>query len=446
MDRATALFSVRSHADAHGGKQEASQRQWTMPELFERLHTPPAGDKAAFAVWNTELHELHGRLHERIVEAQQCPVCGKEGGARLRANDRRPLNEWDVSARCKLWTAIQTTVREHGVRWSAWQPIVQALPETHGKYPARTMYSPEQVRASIQERADGKFAWGLYVGDSPEAIISEYTQVCEYEKSGINRGDAWKQLRHGRRDQGTAVKLQPPGQIFSVHGRIWSVGSTWTFQDDVTGFQVQVPRAEDANRREDFARRDRLLWNEMRKRREQEAKDKQKRERGLRAKAAKTDGPQNAGDMEIVGKDKDGKLRYRWIDSSGARYVEVLVTPREKPQPTQPDASDYQRKKANESTADCALRKMKEKIARLWQKAAKGERERIVARTSATTRARSTTALPSAREHAEADPLQALKSKLEWNDTASSSLTAGRQALEYLQSFRLLHCKNCDEE
>ena len=66
--------------------------------------------------------------------------------------------------------------------------------------------------------------------------------------------------------------------------------------------------------------------------------------------------PKSAGDLVIKGADEKGRLRYTWKD------VEVLVTPLENREPLPANASKVAIARANESTADQALRKMKEKV------------------------------------------------------------------------------------
>ena len=73
----------------------------------------------------------------------------------------------------------------------------------------------------------------------------------------------------------------------------------------------------------------------------------------------------------------NGKLLYSWSAEQGGR-VDVVVTPRARRKPLEDGASAHRQKLARETTPERALRKMKEKVERLRDKAAKGQHERIV--------------------------------------------------------------------
>ena len=140
----------------------------TMRQLCERLHLVPEASAAEeLAAWRTELHTLHGHLHEKVEDYLRYPICGDEGGGnRLRHGVRQKRQEWSSKARADLWQATQDFVRKYGVRWAVWQAIPRAVP-------APAPLPPELQQESIpwdkiRELDDGTgYAWG------------DYTSICQ---------------------------------------------------------------------------------------------------------------------------------------------------------------------------------------------------------------------------------------------------------------------------
>ena len=163
-----------------------------------------------------------------------------------------------------------------------------------------------------------------------------------------------------------------------------------------------------------------------------------KETRALRQKQAKEKMPKSAGDMLLKGEDDKGRLRYSWKD------VEVLVTPRDKREPLPENASKAAVAKANESTPARALRKMKEKVKRMLEKAARGECERIIQKRgdykSSYTSSNDLAHGPSANTW----PTHKSPALGKLDDRLVRSHL--REAFSYLNTMKLHHCQNCDEE
>jgi hypothetical protein len=148
--------------------------------------------------------------------------------------------------------------------------------------------------------------------------------------------------------------------------------------------------------------------------------------------------PKSAGDLLIKGEDDQGNLRYSWKD------VEVLATPLEKRKPLPENASKTAIARANESTPDQALRKMKEKLRRMTTKAARGECERIIAKSSAVKSRHASTGDQAHGQSAGAWPTHMSPALGKLDDpTVRSHL---RDAFSYLSTMKLHYCQNCDEE
>ena len=159
-----------------------------------------------------------------------------------------------------------------------------------------------------------------------------------------------------------------------------------------------------------------------------------KESRAARRRKAEEHLPKSAGDLVIKGEDDKGRLRYTWKD------LEVLVTPLEKREPLPGNASKIAIARASESTADQALRKMKEKVRRMITKAARGECERIIAKNSNFT----TNHAPTEDQNAGARPTHMSPALRKLDDPTVRSYLY--DAFSYLSTMKLHYCQNCDEE
>ena len=143
--------------------------------------------------------------------------------------------------------------------------------------------------------------------------------------------------------------------------------------------------------------------------------------------------PKFAGDLVIKGEDDKGRLRYTWKD------VEVLVTPLEKREPLRGNASKTAIARANESTADQALRKMKEKVRRMITKAARGECERIIAKNCAFITNQASTEDQAHNQNAGAWPTHMSPALGKLDDPIVRSHL--RDAFSYLSTMKLHYCQ-----
>ena len=148
--------------------------------------------------------------------------------------------------------------------------------------------------------------------------------------------------------------------------------------------------------------------------------------------------PKSAGDLVIKGEDDKGRLRYTWKD------VEVLVTPLEKRELLPGNASKIARSRATESTAEQALRKMKEKVRRMIMKAARGECERIIAKNTTFISNQAPTEDQVGNQTVGAWPSHRSAALGKLDDPIVR--THLRDSFSYLNTIQLYYCKNCDEE
>ena len=82
--------------------------------------------------WRNVVTALHDAVHEKLPQSTQCIVCT---GSRLRQDKRWKNTDWNFDAVRLLWTAVVSTIDEHGVGWSAWRSMdapttQQPLPPT----------------------------------------------------------------------------------------------------------------------------------------------------------------------------------------------------------------------------------------------------------------------------------------------------------------------------
>ena len=369
-------------------------------------------------------------------------MCGGEGAAskeRSRRQDKRwPLSAWNPGKRAALWQAIQTTVRKHGIGWSVWVCI-----STAPRQPLPPKLQLESVPISeVEALAGGGFKWGRYKTSS---------EVTSRDDAWVELNDRWVadrvvriRLLREQDEQAGGQNQAPRGEAYTLkhksclkqyQGQLWSTPEEWHFQEDGTGLVAKVPVKDEWPQTKDFfARRDRQLLAEMNA---EYARQRCKQKAQVRAKSRLGDRPQTPGDMAIQGTSKEGKKIYSWGDTEGGR-VQVQVTPRLLRAPLEADASKHRAAMARETTPVRALRKMLAKLGRMKQRAARGNLERIVARQHLPD------ATASMQTFSEQDhpALQKLKSSL----NNSHKLEAATAAMKFLQSIRLHHCSNCDEE
>ena len=161
------------------------------------------------------------------------------------------------------------------------------------------------------------------------------------------------------------------------------------------------------------------------------AKAKQRRQAEKKKQLQAEQLPKTARDLEVKKKEDTGHLRYAY------NGFEVLVTPRRHREKS--DAEGREGKAAwrdRELTPDRALRKLRDKIKRSLNKAARGEHEAIVAR-----------APPSGKEAAsDGSAADACKAPALAQLDDPTTLEYLREYFEFLASQKLFYCKVCGEE
>eukprot|EP00973_Karenia_brevis_P071196 9891000-Karenia_brevis.AAC.1 len=106
---------IFQHKECTTDESPVHKCQLTMRQFCERVHTVPSTAEER-QVWTSELHALHGHLHEKVLDRCLCPICGQDGGAiRIRRDARLSRQEWNAAARTAMWQATQKTVQRYGV-------------------------------------------------------------------------------------------------------------------------------------------------------------------------------------------------------------------------------------------------------------------------------------------------------------------------------------------
>ena len=214
-------------------------------------------------------------------------------------------------------------------------------------------------------------------------------------------------------------------------GRLLVSGTTATFEEESTHFRVTVPNEVESFRIKD---RDRRICAVLR--------DKHLMRNGIQTRADRNKHieeqlPKSAEDLHITGEDDQGNLRYSWKD------VEILVKPMEKRIPLPEIAGKAAIARANESTPDQALRKIKEKVRRMLTKASKGECERIIAKNNGIKSFDASMEDQVHDQRANAWPTHKSPALGKLDDHFVQSHL--RDAFSYVNTMKVHYCVNCDE-
>ena len=185
-----------------------------------------------------------------------------------------------------------------------------------------------------------------------------------------------KDAQHAR---GVALLLEPPRQsaktAAAFPGRLCQEGRTLVFLEDGPPWarvELEVPAVLEFGSPAFKAWRNTRLYAAVRG---EHAKHHRQASRAARKEAMDRRLPKGPGDMAVKCRTDTGKLKY------SCEGVEVEVTPRWlRPPLAAEETGRWQRSRAQETTPARALRKMKEKMGRQLQKAARGEHERLVVR------------------------------------------------------------------
>ena len=255
--------------------------------------------------------------------------------------------------------------------------------------------------------------------DAHALLTARYQETRQAEKRAHALAAQEAQRRHeaAARCQGSAhrITLSQPQNKEVFYGKLWRNGDTHTFEQDYTGLQVSAVLGKSENAA--AAKRDveADLHKAMRK-----LQGQKKRQAGKEAlrKAVEQSMPRDVGEMAVKGETRQGKLTYSWQGTT------VDVTPRRRDRKSQ----------LRETTPERALRKMRAALKR-----------RIQRRTAPpiTARAKAAPAGPDLKA-SEFDARTAVPAYRMLEDPHALGLARG--ALQFLDSMRLHHCKNCDEE
>ena len=423
----------RVHISHQKGAPEVN---YSMAELHARIFQGSQESSSAER-WRSEVNAMHDAVHCKLGESSQCPVCT---GVRL-WKDNRWLNvDWNPKALSLLWGAIESTVRQHGIGWSAWRPCrSKDAPSVRPRLPAKLQL--ENIpRDAVQELPGGVFKWGSWTTgpdvESAEAgwsILNQQWQ--EHRKIRINlllemdeQTDKRSQNQPGDK---LVLRRGDQGQCFT--GRVWRFDEEWSFQEENTGIQVTVEVNQDLGIVRRHQQCEERLYRAMKA---EHVKRKQAAAKATRKEATKADVPRTTSDMIVKGKTSEGKLLYAWGSLERGR-VEVQVTPRAMRVPAPEESSEFKRTAARETTPERALRKMTTKVRKLHAKASRGQQERIVARAApgGETPERQSACV---EESAYAPALRTLSDP--------QALGYVIETFEFLSSLRLHYCCNCDEE
>ncbi len=396
------------------------------------------GDESEIQITRPLTDIGQGALHEKVLKDTDCPVCGATSDVRLWKDSRKPCADWTPRAVQLLWEAVVSTVQTHGVAWSAWRPVQERL--LAAALPPKLQL--ESIpKDQLEALPGGVYKWGGYKTDAGMTCLEDAWWVLNQQ---------WQQDRTVRINLLKEADAQPQPAMHAHSGQkhilqqvssakafkgILSTpaGHRWVFREEGTGFQVDVEMVGKELNREYYRLRDAKLYKAMGA---EHAKARRKAQKAIREAAMHSDAPNTAGDMTVKGTNKEGKLLYVWGDSDRGR-VEVEVTPRALRAALEPGASTYKQAIQREQTPERALRKMKAKLQRIRDKAARGEQERVVARSAPDLAQRP----PHGADTEIERYAPALKSL---NDPTALGLV--RSAYEFLGSASLHYCGNCDEE
>ena len=234
--------------------------------------------------------------------------------------------------------------------------------------------------------------------------------------------------------QGQTITLSHNHYKDKFHGPLWASGDKRIFRGAGTPCQVEVRVHEQVLPYQESKWVESQLYKAVR------AEHVKANKKLSQAQLRTTFGermPKEPADLVVRGTTAVGKLIYVWNN------VEVEVTPRRTRENPNEDMSHSWQAKLREATPTRALRKMREKMRREAKKAAQGKHAPIVVQYTDKGK----------HEDARVAPATVVTPQVGIpTNTALASLhdpeglAHARAAYEFLDSARLLHCRNCDEE
>ena len=424
----------------------------TFLEMYLKLHAKPTDNDALhlrdaelLAVWR-ELRANEARLGREIRDL--------ELGRFKKQDSNKDESIFDARTISTIWAHL--VLAEQDGRWDAldYGDASAAVDAVTAATTEAEAASPEPdadvkitslPREAVESFEDGWYKWRGYwkqAGSLDEAhalLNAEWRDLqlrsAHAKRLADQRKTQLQRLEAGddRYSRGHQVTLKHPRYKLQFRGRLCLDGSKLTFVEDATWYRVTIELPAEAKKcsREFDARRDTKLYNAVRA---EHVKANRKASKAARQEAMALQLPKVPGDMGIK-KITGGRWMYTW---EGA---EVEVTPR-KLRPQAPEgASAWKRARARETTPERALRKMTEKIKTRFNKAARGEHERIVARTA-----------PADAQEQRTHAGEQTQSSMHAHCPAMAQLDDPvvlchlRAAYVFLGSAELHHCENCDEE
>ena len=300
-------------------------------------------------------------------------------------------------------------------------------------------------KEAVKDQGDGRYKFRSHkvqAASLEEAwrLLDDAYQEEQEQTAKVQRMAKREKRRAMRSIEGDALQrpgalheLRPPSAAYAevFRGRLAEDEHRVTFIQE--GSWIRVVVEKDALRNNQYKR----AWEkELEEKlylavRAEHAKAKQRRQAEKKKHLQAEQLPKTARDLEVKKKEGTGHLRYAY------NGFEVLVTPRRHREKR--DAEGREGRAAwrdRELTPDRALRKLRDKIKRSLNKAARGEHEAIVAR-----------APPSGKEAAsDGSAADACRVPALGQLDDPTTLEYLREYFEFLASQKLFYCKVCDEE
>ena len=391
-------------------------------ELFQERESPER-ERRLDAVY-LSLEEYTRRRHGSTLRGECDRLHGRNAGAGVgsfRMGTRLTLWKWATVAWQDGWPTARAA--EGATDSDAEAPGITPLPKHAVKDLGDGLYKFRSHRAQAASFEEG---WRLL----DAAWAEEQSRTAHAQRAAKRaKRDTVSSVDHDASQRpGALHTLRPPSKAYHevFHGRLAEDGDQATFIEEGTWLRATVDkRALHAIKHKGVRSRslDEQLYFAMRGAHSQ-ARQRQGAQRRQQAYSEQL--PKAARDLEVKKKEPSGHLRYAY------NGFEVLVTPRRHRQAQAGEGCVRQDSASlRELTPDRALRKLRDKIKRSLNKAARGEHEAILARAPLQDGGPSTT------EHV-APALGQLD-----DPVALGHLRAG---FAFLASVKLLHCHVCDEE
>ena len=418
---------------------------WTALDLYKRLFGTQGGDENS--------KRRADELSELYVSLDMC--LGRHRTQRDAGHVLQGLTRGFVDRKtlAHIWDDFVKAQQHTGSRWADWVSVSPFTITPDTKEPAYLQIcnvTPEMV----EDCGSGKYKWGtieVHNMDGSTSAAEEISRIWTDRKAQKIDVDLLRQ----QRQKSAAALLENDTVLRSGHlkelkrgksepvyrGRLWSDGDKYYFQEDSAHKPVEYSMPKHSQAAGKGV--DEHLYKKVRA---AHVKAKQNAEAEARKRAGVVHKPSSIGDMAVRGKTPEGKLIYEF------HGTEVPATPRAMRPDLAPGKSASWNQKWRETTPSRALRKMREKIDRIVKRSAEGKHAPIIAKgASACEPGPLNESLPHPSGPAIALGPDSMEADLARSDALSSLkdptyLAYAREAFHYLDSGRLFHCRNCDEE